>query len=217
MDHWEFLMRLGIAVVLGGLIGIEREVHRRPAGFRTHILVCTGSALVMEVSLGVFMMYPLHADPGRIAAQVVSGIGFLGAGTIMREGLTVQGLTTAASLWAASGIGLAAGAGMHAPAVVVTILVLATLTLFSRLERKLIPNRGHQSLVMTIKDRPGMVGEIGSLLGRLSVSIRNITIQSSEAEDLMELELQLRLPPNLQVMTVVERLKALDGVYKVKH
>ena len=117
---WEMLIRLLLAAFLGGIVGIERGSGDRPAGFRTHILVCAGAALFMLVSMYGYDDYPMHGeefprnrDSSRIAAQVVSGIGFLGAGTIMHEGVTVRGLTTAASLWMISAIGLAAGAGMY--------------------------------------------------------------------------------------------------------
>ena len=110
---WEMLIRLLLAAFLGGIVGIERGSGDRPAGFRTHILVCAGAALFMLVSMYGYDDYPMHGeefprnrDSSRIAAQVVSGIGFLGAGTIMHEGVTVRGLTTAASLWMISAIGL---------------------------------------------------------------------------------------------------------------
>ena len=110
------ILRLIVATLFGGLIGLERESHKRPAGFRTHILVCIGSALVMMISQYAFLEFSgkLGYDPGRIAAQVISGIGFLGAGTILREGSTIKGLTTAASLWVVAGIGLAVGTGFYA-------------------------------------------------------------------------------------------------------
>ena len=125
----EVILRLVIATLFGGLIGLERESHKRPAGFRTHILVCIGSALVMIVSQYAFLDFAeksMGYDPGRIAAQVISGIGFLGAGTILREGSTVKGLTTAASLWVVSGIGLAIGSGFYLFGAVTTGLVVCS-------------------------------------------------------------------------------------------
>src|SRR5690554_77862 len=106
----------------------------RPAGFRTHILVSVGSSLIMIISAYAFGGTAAGYDPGRIAAQVVSGIGFLGAGTIMREGANVRGLTTAASLWTVAGIGLAVGSGFYFAAIVATILVVLTLVLLNKLE-----------------------------------------------------------------------------------
>ncbi len=122
----ELTLRLIVAALLGGAIGFEREVARKAAGFRTHVLVALGAALFGILSLEGFNA----ADTSRIAAQVVSGVGFLGAGAIFREGATVQGLTTAAALWAAAAIGLAAGAGeipLAATATLVAILVLVAL------------------------------------------------------------------------------------------
>ena len=125
--NWDMILRLLLATVLGGAVGIERGSGDRPAGFRTHILVCTGSALIMLVSMyGSGISNANNRDSARIAAQVVSGIGFLGAGTIMHEGVTVRGLTTAASLWMVSAIGLAAGAGMYVISIVSTAVMLIT-------------------------------------------------------------------------------------------
>lgn len=121
--------RLILSVVLSGLIGLERQLHRRTAGLRTHILVCLGSCLIMLTSLYVFDIYKsqVSLDPGRIAAGVITGVGFLGAGAIIVERGGVKGLTTAASLWVASGIGLAVGCGFFSAAIITTILTLTVL------------------------------------------------------------------------------------------
>jgi putative Mg2+ transporter-C (MgtC) family protein len=125
----QMLGRLLLTLVLSGLIGLERQVHRRDAGLRTHILVALGSCLIMLTSLYVFDIYKeqVALDPARIAAGVVTGIGFLGAGTIIREPDGVRGLTTAASLWVAAGIGLAVGVGFNRIAIYTTVLVLVVL------------------------------------------------------------------------------------------
>ena len=125
----EMIGRLLLTLVLSGLIGLERQVHRRDAGLRTHILVALGSCLIMLTSLYVFDIYKAQVslDPARIAAGVVTGIGFLGAGTIIRESDGVRGLTTAASLWVAAGIGLAVGVGFNKIAIYTTVLVLIVL------------------------------------------------------------------------------------------
>ena len=135
---WEVTFRLGIAAFLGGLIGLERESHGKEAGVRTYALVSLGSALIMIISIQMFLIYTEHTDPGRLAAQVVSGIGFLGAGAILRfEGgkEKISGLTTAAGIWAASGIGLACGLGLYHPAVITTVLCLIILVLFAKLNK----------------------------------------------------------------------------------
>lgn len=132
---WEFTLRLAAASVLGALIGIDRTYRAKDAGFRTHILVCLGSALMMIVSQYGFMDVvngtSVRLDPSRIAAQVVSGIGFIGAGTIIFRKQIVRGLTTAAGLWATAGIGLAIGSGMYAIGIVATVLTLIGLELIS--------------------------------------------------------------------------------------
>lgn len=135
MIYLDIFFRLAAAVILGGLVGLERESSHRPAGLRTHILVSLGSALIMVISMEAFRNFPTGTwDPGRLAAQVVSGIGFIGAGTILHEGVTIRGLTTAASLWVVAGIGLAVGAGYYFGAVVTTLLVTIVLLYVHRLE-----------------------------------------------------------------------------------
>ena len=132
----QMVVRLLLTLVLSGLIGLERQVHRRDAGLRTHILVALGSCLIMLTSLYVFDIYKdqVALDPVRIAAGVVTGIGFLGAGTIIRESDGVRGLTTAASLWVVAGIGLAVGVGFNKIAIYTTVLVLIVLHFLRYLE-----------------------------------------------------------------------------------
>jgi len=129
----ELTLRLVVALVLGAVIGWERELQRMPAGFRTHALVSLGSAIFTVIS--AYALTGPGSDPSRIAAQVVSGIGFLGGGAILHYGGTVRGLTTAASLWAVAGVGMAAGAGLLVVASISTVLVIVALELFQRLER----------------------------------------------------------------------------------
>lgn len=138
-----FMFRLLLAMLLGGIIGAERERKNRSAGFRTHILVTVGSCMFMIVSISMPMMISTmpsgivnNADPGRIAAQVVSGIGFLGAGAILQDKGKVRGLTTAASLWVVSAIGLAVGAGMYVTAISTTFFLFLILSVFGKLEEK---------------------------------------------------------------------------------
>ncbi len=137
----QIILRLVISAILGGFIGFERGMHnKRTAGFRTHILVCLGSALIMLTSIYMFQLYGGKAsvDPGRIAAGVVTGIGFLGAGTIIRSGASVTGLTTAASLWTVSAIGLAIGSGLYTAGCATTVIVFTVLYLLRKvpIERK---------------------------------------------------------------------------------
>ena len=135
ISNSEVILRLVLAVLLSGLVGLEREVKGRAAGLRTHMLVCVGSCLMTLTGIYLMDYYPKVAiDPTRIAAQVISGIGFLGAGTIIQFRDSVRGLTTAASVWTAAGIGLAVGSGFYVGAVAATGLVLVVLLMLHRLE-----------------------------------------------------------------------------------
>lgn len=136
-ENIDTAVRLITAASLGALIGLERERHRKEAGFRTYTIVCLGSALIMVVSTQIFELYKGSADtdPSRIAAQVISGIGFLGAGAIIRSPQGVKGITTAAGIWVAAGIGLACGLAQYFAAVLSTLLVLLVLIIFSRVDR----------------------------------------------------------------------------------
>jgi len=139
-DYLTVLLHISLALVAGGLIGLERTYHGRPAGFRTHTLVCTASSLLMQVTLYQWELLAtvpidtLRVDPTRMAQGVMTGIGFLGAGVILKEGLTVRGLTTAASIWITAAIGILAGVGFYFAAVVGTVLTLGTLSIFRRIE-----------------------------------------------------------------------------------
>ncbi|MGQ9780060.1 MAG: MgtC/SapB family protein [Bacillota bacterium] len=136
----------------------------RPAGLRTHILVAVGACLVMLLSVYGFPAWP-NRDPARLAAQVISGIGFLGAGTILREGASIKGLATAASLWVVAGIGLAIGAGFYPSAFAATLIAVVALFFLEKLEKRFISPRA-VTLEVTMVDRPGQLGEVCSLIGR---------------------------------------------------
>lgn len=144
MTHLDLVSRLAVAAVLGGLVGFEREYFGKAAGFRTHALVSMASSLIMLVSIEIFELYRgrVEVDPSRIAAQVVSGIGFIGAGAIIRSGVSVKGITTAASLWAVAGIGLACGIGFYEGALYATAIVLIILWMFAKVEAKILRRSG---------------------------------------------------------------------------
>lgn len=220
ISEWELVGRLVLATGLGGLIGLEREVHNRPAGLRTHILVCLGSTLVMLVSMyGLLNFHGGDAsggyDAGRIAAQVVSGIGFLGAGTILREGNSVRGLTTAASLWMVAGIGLAVGSGLYVAAVITTVLTIFTLRQLNRIEvRGIGPLR--DVIALRIIDRPGMIAAVASVLAKHKVDIRGVVVDNEGRDDgYATLELSVVMPPKTNTLLVVQELSEVDGVVHV--
>ena len=208
----EIAVRLVLALLLGGLVGIERESHGRPAGFRTHILVSMGSALVMIVSAYAF---PGSSDPGRIAAQVVSGIGFLGAGTIMREGATIRGLTTAASLWTVAGIGLTVGAGFYFSAILGTILVVLTLLVLNQLEWKYISTK-HEILTLVIQDTPGQLARVFAVLAKFDVDVLNVELSGDDTGE-AKLDLQVDISPKHSRVSIIEELVSTPGVKRASY
>ncbi|KPK42192.1 MAG: hypothetical protein AMJ78_03285 [Omnitrophica WOR_2 bacterium SM23_29] len=216
VTNFEMILRLILAVVLSGLVGYEREIHGRVAGFRTHILVCIGSTLIMLTSMNIFEIYRGQAtpDPARIAAQVVSGIGFLGAGTILRFKASVRGLTTAASLWTVAGIGLAVGSGLYIPAVVTTILVLITLFFLTIIERSIIRKDWFKMLEIETKSYASQLENIRSILSEYEVEIKNFEVRSTTSPDEMILKLSLRLLTNEYDDEIVSKIRQLEGVKK---
>ena len=169
------LLKLLVATFCGGVVGYERERYDHPAGFRTHVLVCVGSAVYMMVSVAVAGK---HYDPGRIAAQVASGIGFLGAGTIIKQGSIVRGLTTAASLWAVAGIGLAAGYNFTTLAIALlgTLVVLATLYVLKWIEFY-IERRCTYTLTLVLTDPREQLDWIRSALTTEGIEVTGLTFQ----------------------------------------
>lgn len=224
IDSWEIALRLFLAVFLGGLIGFERERHNRPAGFRTHILVCAGSALIMLVSAygftGQIGGAGYISDPGRIAAGVVTGIGFLGAGTILQQRGSIRGLTTAATIWVVSGVGLAAGIGFYLGAILTTFFVLVSLLLLRRAEYHFVVRRRMKRLLIRSVDRPGLLGAIGSILGDRHVSIRKSELSDPEkeeegGEDMIDIEFLVEVPFDIDLKELFDSLHGLDGVAEV--
>ena len=205
------LVRLLLAAVAGAAVGFERERINRAAGLRTHILVCTGSALVMLVSFNVVETYGF-GDPGRIAAQVVTGVGFLGAGTILREGPTVRGLTTAAGLWVVSGLGLAIGAGMYVPAIVTTCVILGALFLLPPVERRLAKRECLVTVVMN--DRPGQLGLVATVLGRHDVDIRHVEFETME-DGRVGIIFRARFQPGTSIAACASDLAEVEGISSV--
>ena len=209
------IIRLISAFILGGLIGLERETHGRPAGLRTHILVCLGSALLMLTSMHIFYLYRdvTTIDPGRIAAGVITGIGFLGAGTILRFKASVRGLTTAASLWAVAGIGLAVGSGFYVGAYVTSALVLFVLFFLTQLERVLVRKDWYRVLAVETKGGAQQLQDIRSALSDYKAEIRDFEIKKKPDSDNVIIELNLKLITDKQddqILTDIMRIKEVE-------
>ncbi len=219
----QLIIRLFLAAVLGGLVGYEREIHGRPAGLRTHILVCLGSALIMTVSVYGFIddsFSSLSPDPARIAAQVVSGIGFIGAGTILRQGANIRGLTTAASLWVVAAVGLAVGIGYYLGAIITTSFVLLSLYVLAGVERSVVRKASQVDLVILALDKPGLLGNVGSVLGERGVNITKIDMRAKEYQEAYQsetvsIELFLGIPPGTKTDRLMEEIMGQKGILEV--
>jgi len=223
ISYWEIALRLLMAVLFGGLVGFERESHNRPAGFRTHILVCVGATLIMMLSAYGFTEMAGEGylvDPSRIAAQVVTGIGFLGAGTILRHRGSIRGLTTAASIWVVSGIGLAVGIGYYAGAAMATFVVLISLLYLGRIEKAILSQRRVKNLQIRAKDQPGLLGRVSEILGDLKLNINRIEIIDQEynsaiGADVINMEFLLVAPLSMNINQLLGRLCCLEGVLEI--
>jgi putative Mg2+ transporter-C (MgtC) family protein len=223
LSNWEMTARLILSAGLGSLIGAERERLVWAAGLRTHMLVCTGATLFMIVSAYGFTQvtgaYHVVLDPSRVAAQVVSGIGFLGAGSILLRGDVVRGLTTAASLWTVAAIGLAVGGGLYMPSVAATIIILVILAGIKPLEEKLQGRyKNHEFLVeaengalslSVLKDALGYrarriiryIAEPSAITGSQDIAI---TVHRLSAHEVAELERIVTLLPGVRRVTRIE-------------
>lgn len=217
----EIIIRIALAALIGGLIGIEREVHNRPAGLRTHVLVTIGSTLIMLISIDGFDTLGTGrlADPSRLAAQVVSGIGFLGAGTIMRTGTSINGLTTAASLWVSAGIGLGVGAGYYLGTIVTAIITLLTLMSLGTLEKKILRSK-YKDIEISTTNRPGVIGQIGVAFGNHHISIKDITILENDFKDdgeggIMDIRFTVKIPGSFDTYALYKEIYDISGIISI--
>lgn len=208
--YQEVVLKLVLAFLLGGIIGYQREHKNRPAGLRTHILVCIGSALVQITSINYYALSGTTSDPMRLGAQVISGIGFLGAGTIIKEGATIKGLTTAAGLWAVACIGLAVGTGLYVEAIIASILLFLSLSGFKRLESSIGKDKKIIIINLLVKGQPGKLGEIGKILGEMNIQIINIEMNTQE--NFNDITLTLKLTYNIPAEEIVDKLSGVEGI-----
>lgn len=213
------LVRIAVGTALGGIIGYERELAGRPAGLRTHILVALASATFMVVSTHFVYLQGylpgdlVETDPSRIAASIVSGIGFLAGGAILRSGLTVRGLTTAAALWLVAAIGMSAGAGMYEVAFFVTLIGLAVLTIARRFERREGFLRRRMELVL---DEHGSMTAISAKLTGAGATISTTEYDKNLATRTSTISLELRYPRTLSVEQLVSALEHQPGIKRIR-
>ncbi|WP_413734198.1 MgtC/SapB family protein [Sodalis sp. RH21] len=213
----ELLLRIALAGGLGALIGVERQLRAKEAGLRTHILVCIGSAMFMIVSKYGFadllaQGHNIALDPSRIAAQVVSGIGFLGAGTIMLNKQYVRGLTTAAGLWVTAAIGLIVGSGMYAIGIYGTLMTLLVLEGIRQLSRRLMGQRYIISLSLT----PASIDLIMPALKKMRMRIvRSSVIRSEDKNKDCKMTLEVMLHARYKPTEIYNQLLGIEGLHKI--
>jgi putative Mg2+ transporter-C (MgtC) family protein len=217
----EELLRVAVAAALGGAVGLERELREREAGFRTHMLVAVGSALFTLVSAYGFREFltggdaVIRADPTRIAAQIVTGIGFLGAGAIIRQGLSIRGLTTAATLWVVAAIGIAAGAGYYSAALITTLVVLFSLWPL-RIAAHVVTSRFRPETRRLVAQLPSGAspGPLVSELERRGGRVRSLEI-THEADRRTAIA-DVTLPHGADAPAIVARLADLEDVLEIR-
>ena len=220
ITYSDIILRLVVAATMGSVIGFERELSSWFAGLRTHMLVCVGAALIMIVSQhGFSEVLTLHnviLDPSRVAAQVVSGIGFLGAGTILLWQKVIRGLTTAASLWATAAVGLAVGSGMFFASITTTCLVLFILAGLKPFERSYLKKGQPRGILLSTKPRSLSLSSIENALANVKISLGMVKIQieTKENEELIQLVFKTGTSKNL--IDVMEELRKLTGIEAIE-
>ena len=206
----DVLLKMFIAVLLSGLIGWEREGRDQPAGLRTHIILCIGATMITIVSIRSVADLG-GMEPTRIMAQIVSGIGFLGAGAIMRLGMTVRGLTTATTLWAIAGVGMAIGAGYYLPAVITVGTMFVVLHYLENLPVRVEGSR-NMHLSVIAQAQPGRVGAVEDVIHELGGKVRTLRAHARPERGTIEIEGLVKLPTRMDPGPIVEALLQLEGV-----
>ncbi|WP_138205570.1 MgtC/SapB family protein [Haloimpatiens lingqiaonensis] len=224
----EVVLRIALAVIVGGLIGYEREFKNRPAGFRTHILVCVGAAVISMIQLysveettRLILAHPqlqsaLKADIGRLGAQVISGIGFLGAGTIIHEKGSVKGLTTAASLWVVACIGLAVGLGYYTLTLLSTAAVFMVLASLKRFEARFMEKGNLVKIELQYIDKKQLTYIIEGYFEDKNIKVQNIEFSLEDDDNIYKSSLYTVLVPRyIKISKIIQELSVYEGIEKV--
>lgn len=226
MNIYEVALRIVLAIIIGGVVGFNREYENRPAGFRTHVLVCLGAtvAALIQVQLGYYVVNEiaktpnlsgvLSVDTGRVICQVISGVGFLGAGTIIRTKASVKGLTTAASIWAVACVGIAVGMGFYTISVLSGIGIVIALVLLKRFEYRFINKLDIIKLKIEYTEKTKVIKEINDTLEDDEIAIKNIEFISDE--DRRECVYTLLLPQTMKQNELISMMVMNEGVIKAE-
>jgi putative Mg2+ transporter-C (MgtC) family protein len=216
-------IKISLAALAGGVIGLERERHGRPAGLRTHLLVAVGACLMIIISEAFYLKYNyldvdsvVRLDPGRVAAQIVTGIGFLGAGVILKEGITVRGLTTAASLWVVAGIGMSFGIGLFIPAIFATVLALFSLVVLKRLDPWIVKDR-YLHLTVVAADRKDIFPELEKIFAERQLRISNVESELNLLGEEVRYDFTLSQHKRKMGRELTAAIAGLEGVKKIRY
>lgn len=226
MNIYEVALRIVLAIVIGGVVGFNREYENRPAGFRTHVLVCLGAtiAALIQVQLGYYVVNEiaktpnlsgvLSVDTGRVICQVISGVGFLGAGTIIRTKASVKGLTTAASIWAVACVGIAVGMGFYAISILSGIGIVIALVLLKRFEYRFINKLDVIKFKIEYTEKAKVIKEINDTLEADEITIKNI--EFINVDDRRECIYTLLLPQTMRSNELISMIVVNDGVIRAE-
>jgi putative Mg2+ transporter-C (MgtC) family protein len=219
ISQLQIILRILVGAALGAVIGYERERHDQPAGLRTHMILVIGAtlAMILSVNLGFLFARPgTPADPARLAAQVISGIGFLGAGAILRYGFTVKGLTTATSLWTMAIVGMAVGAGYYLVGVFTTALMLIVLTLINILENKFVRTAVSRFLTIEADYHKGTVKDIRKTVLDFSDTLASFNIQKNMKSKRLRIQIVAKVSRDQELEELIEALSDVNGVRNLK-
>lgn len=215
----QIILRVLVGALLGALVGLERERQDQPAGLRTHMILVVGATLAMVLSVNVGYLYArpgTPSDPARIAAQVISGIGFLGAGAILRYGLSVKGLTTAASLWTMAIVGMTVGAGYYLIGVVATAVILITLGVLNIIENRFLRTLVSRYITIEANYHKGVVKAIRKNIQAFSDSMVSFNIQKHVKNKRLRIQVVARVSRNQHLEDLIDSLSDIDGVRNLK-
>jgi len=219
ISEGEILIRLGLAALLGMIVGFERERQNQPAGLRTHAILAIGSCLAMTISINLaiqFVPYVPNGDPARLAAQVISGIGFLGAGAILRYGTNVKGLTTATSLWTVAIVGLAVGAGHYFSAAGTTLALIIVLVLLNVLEKRAIQTFQVINVCVTAHENPDLVEQLNQIFTSLKKKVLSLSIESNPMPRDLTVNMVVKTRENDPLTDIRKAIEELPGVTHFK-
>jgi len=219
ISELQIALRVLVSAVLGAIVGLERERSDQPAGLRTNMVLVIGATLAMVLSINLGYLYAkpgTSADPARLAAQVISGIGFLGAGAILRFGYNVKGLTTASSLWTMAIVGMTVGAGYYLIGVFATVLMLIVLSLLNVIEKRFLRTSIARYISIEVNFRKGVVKTIRHIVEEFADSISNFTIQKHVKDERLRIQVVAVIDRDQQLEDLIETLSDVDGVRSLR-